>query len=287
MSIVVPTQVTRYCAKVPERQAWLAALPDAICSLQERWDLSLGAPFDHEYVSCAWVAPAILRNGIRAVLKLGMPHMEGEQEIAGLRFWGGEACVRLLEWDEAINAMLLERCDPGTPLFTVPEEEQDVTIATMLKRLWRIPPPDCFRPLSTLIAHWRTETLAAAASWSDSALVSAGLETLQQLARNAESEVLLVTDLHACNVLRAQREPWLMIDPKPFVGDAAYDVTQHLLKCEARLQSAPLALISRMASLLNVGAERVRLWLFGRAAAEPRENWDGGWKLDLARKLKV
>ena len=27
--------------------------------------------------------------------------------------------------------------------------------------------------------------------------------------------------------------PWLVIDPKPFVGDPAYDATQHLFNCEA------------------------------------------------------
>ena len=40
--------------------------------------------------------------------------------------------------------------------------------------------------------------------------------------------MLLHTDLHAGNVLAAEREPWLAIDPKPYVGDPAYDVTQHI-----------------------------------------------------------
>ena len=30
-------------------------------------------------------------------------------------------------------------------------------------------------------------------------------------------------DVTPGNVLRAEREPWLMIDPKPFVGDAALE----------------------------------------------------------------
>ena len=40
--------------------------------------------------------------------------------------------------------------------------------------------------------------------------------------------MLLHTDLHAGNVLAAKREPWLAIDPKPYVGDPVYDVTQHI-----------------------------------------------------------
>jgi streptomycin 6-kinase len=69
--------------------------------------------------------------------------------------------------------------------------------------------------------------------------------------------VLLATDLHAGNVLQAQRRPWLVIDPKPFVGDRAYDATQHLLNCSQRMLTAPDATIRRFADLLEVDDERV------------------------------
>jgi streptomycin 6-kinase len=96
--------------------------------------------------------------------------------------------------------------------------------------------------------------------------------------------VLLVTDLHAGNVLRAQREEWLAIDPKPFVGDRTYDATQHLLNCRGRLAVAPIATIRRFADLLEINDERVRLWTFARVAAEPRDDWDAG-SLSLAKAL--
>jgi hypothetical protein len=51
--------------------------------------------------------------------------------------------------------------------------------------------------------------------------------------------VLLCTDLHGDNILAAQRELWLVIDPKPYVGDPAYDLLQHMLNCEDRLAAAP------------------------------------------------
>jgi streptomycin 6-kinase len=63
--------------------------------------------------------------------------------------------------------------------------------------------------------------------------------------------MLLATDLHAGNVLRAEREPWLVIDPKPFVGDPAYDATQHLFNCGARLRADPEGTISRFADCLE------------------------------------
>jgi streptomycin 6-kinase len=146
MSLVIPSLLAKHCAKVPERRIWLATLPRTIETLRLRWSLSLGIPYEHEYVSCSWVASAIVANGTPAVLKIGMPHMEGEQEIEGLRFWDGQATVRLLESDQTTNAMLLERCEPGTPLLSIAETEQDVIVTTILKRLWKSPPPQTFRP---------------------------------------------------------------------------------------------------------------------------------------------
>jgi streptomycin 6-kinase len=81
-------------------------------------------------------------------------------------------------------------------------------------------------------------------------------------------DVLLATDMHAGNVLAAHREPWLLIDPKPHVGDPAYDVLQHLLNCRQRLTADPGGLADRLSALLDLDAHRVRLWLFARCVQE-------------------
>ena len=221
------------------------------------------------------MAPATRADGSPAVLKIGMPHMEGKHELHGLRFWGGDPTVHLLEADDDLNAMLLERCEPGTVLRELAEPEQDVVIAGLLRRLWRTPSaPHPFRPLSTMTAHWSEETLADGARWPDSGLVRQGLNLMRELPRTWSAEVLLATDLHAGNVLRAQRERWLVIDPKPFVGDPAYDATQHLLNCKARLRSDPDGTIRRFADLLHVNHERVHLWVFARVATLPSDDWE-------------
>jgi streptomycin 6-kinase len=285
MALTIPGRLASACS-TPERAAWLVRLPDTLRELERRWSLKLGAPFDGEEVSCAWVAPVTLANGTSAVLKLGVPHMEAEHEIEGLRFWDGNPTVRLLQADDDLGAMLLERCEPGTVLRSLPECEQDVIIAALLRRLWRLPmAPHPFRPLSVMTAHWSNETLTDADQWPDAGLVREGLSLLKELPVTAPIEMLVATDLHAGNVLRAQREPWLVIDPKPFVGDPAYDATQHLLNCDARLRSDPDGTIRRLADLLGVDHERVRLWAFARAAAEPREDWKNGRSMELARAL--
>ena len=274
------------CRKTSERAAWLKGLSHVLRGLERRWTVTLGAPFEGEEVSCAWVAPATLADGTSAVLKLGMPHMEGAHEIKGLRFWEGDPTVRLLRADDALGAMLLERCKPGTVLRELPEPEQDPVVARLLHRLWRSPSaPHAFRPLSRLMEYWNEQTLADAVRWPDSGLVREGLRLFQELPRTAPREVLLATDLHAGNVLRSERVPWLVIDPKPFVGDPAYDATQHLFNCEARLRSNPNGTISSFADLLGVDRERVRLWTFARAAAEPRDDWKDDDSIALARAL--
>ena len=111
--------------------------------------------------------------------------------------------------------------------------------------------------------------------------------TLPETAGDRIPQVLLATDLHAGNVLRARREPWLAIDPKFFVGDPAYDLTQHLFNCEERLLADARGTIDRVADLAGVDRERVRLWTFARAAAEPREEWGQEETAALARAIGV
>ena len=256
-----------------------------IAELVSKWSLTIGQSFASGGTG-SWVARVIRSDGSPAVLKIGLPHMESIHEADGLRCWNGDGTVRLFEADEKSGAVLIELCEPGTPLREISEEEQDKVIAGLLGRLWQVTPaPHPFRPLAMMIDHWVRESMAAAKRWEDPGLVQEGLDLLSQLSRNSTTAVLLATDLHAGNVLRAEREPWLVIDPKPFIGDPAYDATQHLLNSSERLKHDWRGTIRRFTDLLETDAERVRLWLFARAAAEPREEWRSDGLSELARRL--
>ncbi len=281
--IHIPEQVATNCRQTVEGAAWLAQLPKAITDLKERWSLNLSPPFEEE-ASCSWVAPCVRRDGTPAVLKIGLPHMEAENEIEGLLFWDGDPTVFVLEADLDLNAMLLERCEPGTTLREQPENEQDQVIAKLLRRLWQtLPEIHPFRPLSEMIAWWTKESLEQADRWPDPGLAKEGVQILEELLKDAPRDVLLATDLHAGNVLRAGRQPWLVIDPKPFYGDPAYDAIQHLLNCRERLRSKPKTTINRFADLLGVDRERVWLWMFARLASTPAG--DRHKAQDLARRV--
>ena len=166
--------------------------------------------------------------------------------------------------------MLLERCNPGTPLGDLLEPEQDVILAGLLRRPWREPPESHpFRTLSVLTQRWNARAREKAEGGVDTGLVEEGMRLFEELPRTATQHVLLATDLHAGNVLQAQREPWPVIDPKPFVGDPAYDTTQHLFNCRERLCAQALDTIHRFADLLELDRHRVRSWVFARVIVTP------------------
>jgi streptomycin 6-kinase len=268
---------------------WVRSLPSIIARFTTRWSLTVGSPFRTIDEGCAWVAPATDTKGTLAVLKVSFPHFEDEHEIEGLRFWDGEPTVRLMAADDELDVMLLERCMPGTSLREVPEAEQDAVIAGLLRRMWRRPPAaHPFRSLETMLAHWSAEAEDSIAHAPDPGLVREGIELFHSLPRAAPQSVLLATDLHAGNVLRSSREPWLVIDPKPFLGDPAYDATQHLLNCTERLLSQPDQTIKNFAELLEMNAERVALWTFARVAVSSAavDCSEADSPMHLARTLK-
>jgi streptomycin 6-kinase len=262
------------------RVDWDAELPAVKREMATRWKLTLGAPF-HPGGQCSLVIPAVTADGTEAVLKLGWRHEEALHEADGLRVWAGDGAIRLLESAEldGTTALLLERCSPGTPLSAVTAEpEQDVIVANLVRRLGKQPPEGHpFRPLADMCDMWAAgfdRRLAARPDAIDAGLAREGIGLFRALPRNATESVLLCTDLHAENILAAQREPWLVIDPKPYVGDPAYDVIQHLLNCADRLLADPAGLAERVADLAELDAERVTLWLFARCVQESL-----GWPL--------
>jgi len=224
----------------------------------------------------AWVAPARDRAGAEMVLKVAWAHPEALHEGEGLQLWAGHGAVRLhaLEKSADTTALLLERCRPGTPLAALPEPRQDEVVAGLLRRLWQTPVGESesrFRPLQVMCEQWADEfeaRIAANPSLVDPGLARASIALFHALPAGADRQVLLATDLHAGNVLAAEREPWLAIDPKPYLGDPTYDPLQHLLNCEQRLYADPVGLAVRMADLLGLDRERLRRWLFARCVQE-------------------
>lgn len=267
-AITIPPFLKKLAQEHVEHRPWVEALAFQIQQLIAEWKLNLGKPFV-EHASCSFVAPCTMVGGKSAILKLGLPHTEALHEIEGLRLLKGEPTVQLLKYDKRRNAMLLERCNPGTHLNQRPDLEQDEVICTLLPEIWKAKYVDgAFRPLAEMVAQWNQETYEALDQFPDPELAKEGCRIKENLIATTSKHVLLATDLHAGNILRAQRKKWLAIDLKPYVGDPTYDLTQHLLNCTGRLEKDPRAVIHRLAKLAGLDPKRLKAWIFSRLASE-------------------
>jgi streptomycin 6-kinase len=255
----------------PGGAQWLDRLPQLVDECAETWSLRIGEPYSGGKV--AWVAPAELADGTRAVLKINFPERESEHEADALAFWAGEGAVRLLAEDAGRRALLIERCEPGTQLWAEPDGEETLRIAAgVLRSLWRPPPArHCFRLLEDLAAAWAAELVDA---WYEWALVDEAVAFLRE-AGPTQGEPLVVChqDFHTGNVLRATREPWLAIDPKPVVGEREFDTASLLRdrRWELRRDPHPETRIRRrldqLAAELELDRERMRGWGVAHALA--------------------
>jgi streptomycin 6-kinase len=277
----------RNLLRADERRAWIAALPDIVREAVGLWSIDeVGEPFQPGGQS-AWVAPVRIGDDFGLALKIAWRHTEAADEAAGLRVWDGHGAVRVHASAELGHsfALLIERCVPGNSLSSETESKQDGVIAELLHRLWDAEPDGSFRPLKVMCDRWAQEfelKTRAETEALDPGLVREGIQLFRTLPDTAERSVLLCTDLHSENVLAAQRERWLVIDPKPYIGDPTYDALQHMLNCERRLIDDPQGLAQRMAELLDLDPERLMLWLFARCVQESPE-----WSAlgEVARKI--
>ena len=257
-----------WAERTEEGRAWLARLPGLLDECVAEWSLVLGEPFPYVYVSLA--VSARLPGGGEAVLKICFPHRESEHEADALREWGGNGAVRLLEHDREKWALLIERCQPGTPLQELEHDQALTVLIGLLPRLW-VPAGAPFRPLADEAARW-IESIPR--QWEASnrpferRLVDAAVTLIAELRVSQGDQVLLHQDLHADNVLRAEREPWLVIDPKPLIGEREFSPASVIRGFElGHSERGVRQNLDRLAEELGLDRERVRGWAIGQTIA--------------------
>jgi streptomycin 6-kinase len=193
---------------------WLSRLPQLVRECAEQWGLELEEPLDTPH---SLVVPAG-----DYVLKLNAPsHYEADHEAAALDCWSGRGAVQLVAHDDSKRALLMERCRPGTPLADSPLDDRSV-IAELLPRLWIKPrQQDPFRLIVDEAEKWIEEVrhhYERSNRPFEQSLILLAVDVFRSSDRKADT--LVNQDLHAGNILRAQREPWLVIDPKPALANA-------------------------------------------------------------------
>jgi streptomycin 6-kinase len=254
---------------VPGGASWLESLPAHVDACATAWSLEIGVPLEGGYV--ALVLEATRADGRPVVLKVSFPDDESEHEPDALAHWDGNGAVRLLERDDERRAILLERVEPGTPLWQIDDDEEATAIgAGVLRRLHGVPvaPAHPFRALADVAARWAEtipEDWRAMGRAFPRRLVDIAVDACTSLTVDSYDAVVLHQDFHGGNVLRAGYDRWLVIDPKPLAGDGAFDAASLLRDRRWLLGGADdLRRIRRRLDVLNDQAgldrERMRLW---------------------------
>ncbi|MEO8539521.1 MAG: aminoglycoside phosphotransferase family protein [bacterium] len=249
-------------------RAWIAGFPAMFERLREQWDIAdVGETYG--YVGYAWVAPVTLRDGTKAVLKAAPADKEYATEYEAMRLYAGDGAARLIAGDPDAVAILLERIEPGTTLAELDDDVSATEIAGLaMRRLFRpLPAGHGFPTVERWgLAFGRFRAANNGTSGGFPAELFDPAERIYaELTASQDTAVLLHGDLHHWNILRAEREPWLVIDPKGVAGEPAYEVCA-LLRNRTGIEPDARKLaerrIAQLSDILEVDARRLTLWAF-------------------------
>lgn len=162
-------------------------------------------------------------EGRPAVLKVGTRHPETEHEHLALQHWHGDGSVLLLRADPRRMALLLERLstDDLTDHWDV---EACEIVAGFYPRLHKPAPPQLMRLSAYVAEHVERLHRLPRDAPVPRRMVEQAVSLGRAFAADPATDGRLIhADLHYENVLAADREPWLVIDPQPMSGDPHYE----------------------------------------------------------------
>ena len=223
MTIHLPVDVLAMRDRGDDWAAWVDRLPALARDLLDEWDLTVDGALMNGF--CSLVVPVLTADGQRSVLKLhtDADADESDFEHLALQHWHGNGTVLLLRADPRRRAMLLERLHPRD-LTTIGDLAACEVVAGLYGRI-HVPALPQLRTITSYVERWTADLEALP---RDAPIPRRLREQCVALVRDLVADpasvgVIIHGDLHHHNVLAADREPWLVIDPKPMSGDPHYE----------------------------------------------------------------
>jgi streptomycin 6-kinase len=245
---------------------WLATLPELIADLEREWSITVGRSYPDS--TEALVAEATQADGSPAVLKLCLPRpgAAARHEITVLRLVDGDGCPRLLRFDLAREALLLERLGRSMKELGLTIERRHDLLCSAAQRIWR-PAPGSDLPSGADKGRWLIGYITS--TWEaldrpchertvDHALACAGRRIA---GHDDERAVLVHGDVHEWNALQAA-EGFKLVDPDGLLAEPEYDLG-------ILMREDPVELMA------GDPRDRAR-WLARRCALDATAIWDWG-----------
>ena len=252
-------------------EQWLNNLPDLIAEISEKWTLSVEPPFPN--LSYNYVAPCVSDDGTQAVLKIGFGEKKSVifSEAEFLKLLDGNGAVKLLRFDKNYCALLLERLIPGENLKRICQtnDEQATRIAIEVIQRLRCKPPET--GAFPALENWMNGLQTAEKVNFAPRLVAKARNYFEELSDASEQNLLLHGDLHHENILSAEREAFLAIDPKGVIGDIGYEIgvflnnQRRLIRTRQNLSHILPRCVEQFARSFEIEPQKLRKWAFAQA----------------------
>ena len=172
--------------------------------------------------------------------------------------------------------MLLERLKPGTSLRAVEDDEVAISVAAdVMRKIWR-PLPQKLYPFPT-ICDWGKGFARMRKVYNGGtgpfppAMFDKAEKLYSELSASMDEPVLLHGDLHQDNILSAERESWLAVDPKGVIGEPVFETGALLRNFWPDILSLPdpkrllARRIDQLSAQLGFDRERIYDWGFSQA----------------------
>ena len=260
----VPSGFAAQAPHEPEREVFLRRFPRLADQITDEWALSYDGEPSFGYTGL--VMPVLTDTGRRGMLKIGLVDPDSSGEPVALQLWGGHGAVELWTADPRRGATLMERLGPDD--LTSIDVMDACQVVGELYGLIHRPPSPRLTDLRVLLGRWLDDVRALPREAMPPRFVEQALAAAPRLMADEPSAVIH-GDLHYENVLSGERRPWLVIDPKGFAGDPAYEIAPMLWNRWAELGDEPGAGIrDRFYALVDASGldeRRCRDWVVVRS----------------------
>lgn len=229
---------------------WINNLPKVIKHAKNIYNLSDIRPLTN--LSFNYTTRAKQKNGQSIIAKFCLPGIAVDNEVDALSQMQGDGIVKLIEYDRKQGILLLEECRPGNTLATVDNDSDATYIAADIIKKIQKPASDEIKFPTTYDWFSRLDDEINLPSVFSNKYLDKARSIASELHSRPGMQVLLHGDLHHFNIVSAERQLWLAIDPKAVIGPAEYE-------CGAFLRN-PVPQIAASLNLNQILANRIDIF---------------------------